>query len=214
MIGILSITGRITKDIVLNKRGSGDNQFEVVDNSIAYRLAGKKNGETVSDFYDFSATGHQAQTISKYCKKGSIVQLIGEPQTSSWVDSQSNEKRSRKILKVNQVVLIESASNNSQNSGANNSQGGRFQSGNTQNQGNGGFQQNNQGQNNGGFQQNNQGQSKGGFQQNNQFQGNGGFQQNNGGFNGFGNDLGEPDFSRQNNGFGNTLDISDEDLPF
>ncbi|MFS1019835.1 single-stranded DNA-binding protein [Enterococcus casseliflavus] len=208
MNGLLMITGRITKDIVLNKRGNGDNQFDVVDNSIAYRLSGKRNGESVSDFYDFSATNGHAQTLSKYCKKGSLVQLIGEPQTSSWEDSQTKEKRSRKILKVNQVVLLESASGNNQNNNSSNNQSGRFQSSNQQNQ-NGSYQQNNQNQNNGGFNQNT------GFGQTQNQQSNAGFPNNNpGGFGGFGNNLGQPDFARSNDGFGNSVNIADDDLPF
>jgi len=54
----------------------------------------EKNGEkkkTVS-YLDFEAWDSGATTLSKYCKKGDIVDLVASARNNSWVDKEGNKK--------------------------------------------------------------------------------------------------------------------------
>ena len=81
--------GRITKDIELVTISSGVNKANF---SVAVdRRFKDANGEKITDFFNVVAWRGLAETISKFCKKGSKVFIAGEVQNRSY-DKQDGTK--------------------------------------------------------------------------------------------------------------------------
>lgn len=179
------VTGRLTKDLELQTRGSGERAFEVTDGSIAYRTRRKnKDGDYITGYIDFSATNGTAKSMAKFLKKGSTAQLIGEFEKQEWEDKNGGGKRSRWILNVDRAIFLDSAASSHAAAANNNA--------------------NNQAR----FTPNNGQQAQGGFANTQGFN-QGGLDQTQGAFGGNTGGLGAPDFSRdagfaqngQSNGF-------------
>lgn len=84
------LVGRLTRDPELRTTPSG---MAVTRFTIAVsQNFTNKNGERGADFINCSAWGRQADNISKYCKKGSLVSAEGRIRTSSY-DAQDGTKR-------------------------------------------------------------------------------------------------------------------------
>ena len=81
-MNIVCIIGRITKDIELRTTESGKS---CVRTSIAINNGKDEEGnERQADFPTIYIYEKQAENLSKYCKKGSQVAIIGKIKTRSW----------------------------------------------------------------------------------------------------------------------------------
>jgi len=84
------LVGRLTRDPELRTTPSG---MAVTRFTIAVsQNFTNKNGERGADFINCSAWGRQADNISKYCRKGTLVSAEGRIRTSSY-DAQDGTKR-------------------------------------------------------------------------------------------------------------------------
>ena len=84
------LVGRLTRDPELRTTPSG---MAVTRFTIAVsQNYTNKNGERGADFINCSAWGRQADNISKYCRKGTLVSAEGRIRTSSY-DAQDGTKR-------------------------------------------------------------------------------------------------------------------------
>ncbi len=84
------LVGRLTRDPELRTTPSG---MAVTRFTIAVsQNFTNKNGERGADFINCSAWGRQADNISKYCHKGSLVSAEGRIRTGSY-DAQDGTKR-------------------------------------------------------------------------------------------------------------------------
>ena len=84
------LVGRLTRDPELRTTPSG---MAVTRFTIAVsQNFTNKNGERGADFINCSAWGRQADNISKYCRKGTMVSAEGRIRTSSY-DAQDGTKR-------------------------------------------------------------------------------------------------------------------------
>ena len=84
------LVGRLTKDPELRTTPGG---MAVTRFTIAISESfTNKNGERETNFINCSAFGRQADNISKYCHKGSMVSAEGRIRTSSY-DAQDGTKR-------------------------------------------------------------------------------------------------------------------------
>lgn len=84
------LVGRLTKDPELRTTPGG---MAVTRFTIAISEPfTNKNGERETNFINCSAFGRQADNISKYCHKGSMVSAEGRIRTSSY-DAQDGTKR-------------------------------------------------------------------------------------------------------------------------
>ncbi len=84
------LVGRLTRDPELRTTPSGMavTRFTV---AVSQNFT-NKNGERGADFINCSAWGRQADNISKYCRKGTLVSAEGRIRTSSY-DAQDGTKR-------------------------------------------------------------------------------------------------------------------------
>jgi len=84
------LVGRLTRDPELRTTPSG---MAVTRFTIAVsQNFTNRNGERGADFINCSAWGRQADNISKYCRKGTLVSAEGRIRTSSY-DAQDGTKR-------------------------------------------------------------------------------------------------------------------------
>lgn len=93
--------GRITKDIELRSTQSGKS---VVTFSIAVKRRFAKEGQPQADFINCVAWGQQAEFISKYFNKGSMIAIVGNIQTRSW-DGQDGKKQYTTEIIVDEVYF-------------------------------------------------------------------------------------------------------------
>ncbi len=75
-----------------------------------------KNGERGADFINCSAWGKQAENISKYCHKGSLVSAEGRIRTSSY-DAQDGTKRYVTEVVCDSVTFLSSKSDSANQNG-------------------------------------------------------------------------------------------------
>ena len=91
MINNVVLVGRIVRDIDLKVTKSGTS---VVNNVLAVnRPVKQSNSDQVqtADFINFVVYGNQAENLSLYMKKGSLIGLTGRIQTSSY-DNQQGQR--------------------------------------------------------------------------------------------------------------------------
>ncbi|MDD2208420.1 MAG: single-stranded DNA-binding protein [Bacilli bacterium] len=86
----VSLVGRLTKDPELRTIPSG-NVTTTVTVAINRPFANQA-GERLADFISVVVWNKQAENLAKYCKKGSLIGVIGRIQTRSY-DAQDGTKR-------------------------------------------------------------------------------------------------------------------------
>ena len=86
----VSLTGRITKDPEL--KYTPNNNAYVMFTIAVSRNYKDKDGNTPSDFLMCVAWHSQAEFISKYVKKGNLLEITGSIQTRAY-QNQQNETR-------------------------------------------------------------------------------------------------------------------------
>lgn len=145
------LMGRITHDLELRSTPSGVNvcHFQIAVD----RRFQTKGEERKSDFFRITAWRQNAEFITRYFRKGSMILVEGELQTSTYTDKNGNNVNVVELV-VDQASFTGEKANNTQNS--------------TNSYGNaGGYQQNGYGNNtpapqSGGYPQG--GYSQGGYQ--------------------------------------------------
>ena len=102
------LVGRLTRDPELRTTPGG---MAVTRFTIAVSEAfTNRNGERETNFINCSAFGRQADNISKYCHKGSMVSAEGRIRTGSY-DAQDGTKRYTTEVVCDRVNFLSSKSN-------------------------------------------------------------------------------------------------------
>lgn len=106
------LVGRLTRDPELRTTpgGMAVTRFTI---AVSQNFV-NKNGERGADFINCSAWGRQADNISKYCRKGSLVSAEGRIRTSSY-DAQDGTKRYTTEVVCDMVNFLSSKSNGESN---------------------------------------------------------------------------------------------------
>lgn len=90
------LIGNLTRDVELAQTPSG---VEVARFSIAVsRQYQDSNGERQTDFFNCTAWRGLAETIAKYCKKGSKVAVFGSIQLRNYEDNQGIKRQAVDII--------------------------------------------------------------------------------------------------------------------
>lgn len=101
----VSIIGRITKDIELRYTES---QIPIVSMFVAIGNGKDKDGnDRPADFPKVYVYEKQAENISKYCHKGSLIGVSGRIKTRSW-DKEDGTKGYETYIVARQVQFLES----------------------------------------------------------------------------------------------------------
>ncbi len=92
------LIGRLTADPVL-KVTPGNQQvtsFSLATNRVWKDKDGQKQDST--EFHNIVAWGKQAEVISKYMTKGSLLMVEGRLQTRAWDDKQGQKRKTTEIV--------------------------------------------------------------------------------------------------------------------
>jgi single-strand DNA-binding protein len=114
MLNHITIMGRLTRDPELRRTGSG---LAVASFTVAVDRdwPNKETGEKETDFIDCVAWRQTGEFVSKYFTKGSMIVVSGRLQIRSWVDKDSNKRKTAEIVADN-VYFGESKKKDSQSS--------------------------------------------------------------------------------------------------
>lgn len=93
----MSLLGRIAQDVVLES----NEKTSWVKNALLL----KENNETF--FFDFIAFGNNAIYLNKYTEKGKRVLLNGSLKCEQWIDKTTNTKKTKYLLNVKEVTIID-----------------------------------------------------------------------------------------------------------
>lgn len=108
------LVGRLTRDPELRTTPSG---MSITRFTIAVSEPfTNRNGERETNFISCSAFGRQADNISKYCRKGSLVSAEGRIRTGSY-DAQDGTKRYTTEVVCDRVNFLSSKSESGNNEG-------------------------------------------------------------------------------------------------
>lgn len=101
----IAITGRLVKDNELKIYGVNQ-QVKSVNNTLAVR----RDKDTV-DFLDVRFFGKQAEVVSQYCKKGSLLLCQGSVRVDTYKDKEDKTRKSIYILAANVELLSDRVDN-------------------------------------------------------------------------------------------------------
>lgn len=107
MLNCVAIMGRLTNDPELKSTNDG---VHVLSFTVAVdRNFVRQGEERQADFIDCVAWRQQAEFISRYFHKGSMIAIQGAIQTRNWEDKNGSKRKSTEIL-VNSVNFCGSKS--------------------------------------------------------------------------------------------------------
>lgn len=110
------IIGRLTKDIEL--KTLSNTGTAIVNNTIATsRVKNNQNGERIEEtlFLDIVAFNRTAEVMSQYLRKGSKLALEGYLQQQTWVDNQTGQNRSKIVLIIENMEMLDNKQDNQNN---------------------------------------------------------------------------------------------------
>ncbi len=112
------LAGNLTRDPELRSLPSG-NAVLRMSLAVNRRYTGK-DGETREDvtYVDIDAFGKQAETIAKYCGKGSGILVEGRLRLDQWDDRNTGEKRSKLGVVLENFTFLGGGSGRSRDEGS------------------------------------------------------------------------------------------------
>lgn len=101
------VIGRLGKDPESREVGSTTVANFSVASDYAYK---NREGEwsKKTEWSNVKVWGAQAKSATQYLKKGSLVAIIGRPETESWEDKNSGEKKYKSIVVADRVIFLDS----------------------------------------------------------------------------------------------------------
>lgn len=99
-INSVTLTGRLGRDPEAKHFDSGAA-------SVKFSLAvDRPVKDAKPDWFECVAWGKTGEVIANYCNKGSLIGVSGSIYQETWEDSISGEKRSKQVVKVENVALL------------------------------------------------------------------------------------------------------------
>lgn len=96
IMNLIMLKGRLARDIDL--KYAQTTNTAIAGGSIAVQRRFVKEGDVDVDFFSFTAFGKQAETMSKFLKKGSEVVIQGRLQTRSWEDNEGKKRYATDVI--------------------------------------------------------------------------------------------------------------------
>ena len=95
-MNLIMLKGRLARDIDL--KYTQTTNMAIAGGSIAVQRRFVKEEGVDVDFFNFTAFGKQAETMSKFLKKGSEVLIQGRLQTRSWEDNEGKKRYATDVI--------------------------------------------------------------------------------------------------------------------
>lgn len=105
-INQINLVGRLGKDPEIKWFDSGKVLAKI-------NLAVKRpsNTDKTPNWFDLELWGKTAEIASEYTNKGSLIAIEGELKFDEWLDKDTNQQRSKPVVKVNRLELLASSNN-------------------------------------------------------------------------------------------------------
>ncbi|BBL86217.1 Single-stranded DNA-binding protein (chromatophore) [Paulinella micropora] len=82
-------------------------QFESGNTVANVSLAvNRRKSSNETDWFNLELWGKQAELVSEYVRKGSLLGIVGSLKIDSWTDRNSREQRSKPVIRVAQLQLL------------------------------------------------------------------------------------------------------------
>ena len=108
-INQINLIGRLGQDPTVRYFESGK---VVAKCSLAVNRRSKNKDES-PDWFPIECWGRVAEILAEYTKKGSLIAVEGELTFDEWTDKETNEKRSKPVIKANRLELLSSGNTSS-----------------------------------------------------------------------------------------------------
>ncbi|HRD41313.1 MAG TPA: single-stranded DNA-binding protein, partial [Prochlorococcaceae cyanobacterium AMR_MDS_5431] len=99
-INVVMLVGYVGRDPEVRQLQSGNTVARI---SLAVN-SGKSYNET--DWFNLELWDKQAQVVSEYVRRGSLLGIVGSLRVDSWTDRNSHMQHSRPVIRVNQLQLF------------------------------------------------------------------------------------------------------------
>lgn len=104
MINRVFLMGRLTRDPERNTTPGGD---AVCNFSVVMNEGGKNAGPVRTVFVDVTCWKRTAEAVANYKRKGDLVFVDGRLSLSEWVDSRTQQKRSKLTVTAFHVQFLD-----------------------------------------------------------------------------------------------------------
>ena len=98
MLNTIIIQGRIVRDPELRRTGSG---IAVASFTVAVDRDFAQDGKKETDFIDCVAWRQAGEFVSKYFKKGNMIDVKGRLQIRNWNDKDGNKRKTAEVVADN-----------------------------------------------------------------------------------------------------------------
>jgi single-strand DNA-binding protein len=107
MFAQVTLIGRLGKDPESRTAGSTEVTTFTVATDYSYK---NRDGEWTkkTEWSNVKVWGAQAKSVAQYLKKGSLVAVVGRPETESWDDRESGEKKYKSLVVADRVIFLDS----------------------------------------------------------------------------------------------------------
>jgi single-strand DNA-binding protein len=121
MLNRVVLVGRMTRDPEL--RYTNNNNIPVVSFTLAVNkpFSSNRDNDNDADFISCTAWRRQAEVVSKYTHKGSMVAVDGRLQTRNYMDERNNVRRYVTEVVCDSVVFLDPKGSNTNNGPSDNS---------------------------------------------------------------------------------------------
>lgn len=90
------LTGNLAREPELRRT---QDQKAVASSAIAVnRLSKNADGTRKVDFIPFTAFDQKAEFLSKYCKKGDRIEIVGRWENRDWTDGMGNKRHESEVI--------------------------------------------------------------------------------------------------------------------
>lgn len=117
-INSVVIVGRLTKDGEL-KYTNSNNPMAILNSAVAVNRSRKngKNWENEVSYFEVTVFGKRAESLKQYMRKGKQIAVVGTLRQERWTDKETQKQRSRLYIAAENIQLIGSKDNGSDNNG-------------------------------------------------------------------------------------------------
>lgn len=98
MLNVITIMGRLTKDVELRRTSSG---VAVASFTISCDRDFGQSGEKETDFIDCTAWRQTGEFVSKHFSKGKMIVVSGRLQIRKWTDKDGNKRSTAEVVADN-----------------------------------------------------------------------------------------------------------------
>nr|YP_002049103.1 single-strand DNA-binding protein [Paulinella chromatophora]ACB42893.1 single-strand DNA-binding protein [Paulinella chromatophora] len=108
IINSVALVGRVGRDPQIRHFESGK-ALASFTLAVKRRRSGGK-----PDWFNLEIWGQQVQVVANYVKQGSLLSIVGTLKINTWIDRTTCEQRSKPVIRIDRLELLDSKRDNEQ----------------------------------------------------------------------------------------------------